>query len=272
MLSKLRILLLLPVAALLACGSSSSLSGGSYPFSTGDYVLNVTPVAGGVATSFTGALLATGAQVTGNLQYNNPNSSCNGQGVAVVGSINTTSGILTLTSAAFSGSTATITIQLPMTFYSNGVTSASGTAVIAGGSCSLASTTLTAVTVPTFDELWTGAITSGPSTGTVSLSVNAPFTTTTSNATVLNASANGAFYATGSLTLNGSNCSATTSLGNLTGLVSGYGLTLNAYDSSSNLVATITANSSTTPANVSINLISGKLGCPTGSYAGTITD
>jgi len=232
----------------------------------------VTPVAGGVATSFTGALLASGTQITGNLQYNNPNSSCNGTGFSVIGSINANSGVLTLTSVAFSGSTATITVQLPMTFYSNGVTSAGGTAVIAGGSCALASTTLTAVDVPTFDELWTGAITSGSSTGTVSLSVNAPFTTAASNATVLNANANGAFYATGSLTLSGSGCSATTSLGNLTGLVSGYGLTLNAYDSSSNLVATVIANSSSTPASVSINLVSGSLGCPAGSYAGTITN
>ena len=165
----LRSLLLLPLAALIACGTSAPAVGGIAPIS-GDYVLNVNPVAGGAATSFSGNLYISGTGVSGSFVYGNGNSACNAQSFPVTGTINTAGTLMTLSSSAFAGSlsgnTVSLTLQLPLITYSDYTYNTTGTAQIAAGStgtnCALASSPLTAQYLPPFTGSGTGAV-SGPS-------------------------------------------------------------------------------------------------------------
>jgi hypothetical protein len=231
MLSRLRFLLLLPVATLIACGGASTPPiGTSYTPVSGDYVITVGIGTAGQST-FTGNLLVTGTSVSGVFRYLNPGTICvsSSQDIPFTGSYQ--SNVLTLTSTAFSNSVATFTIKLP--FGNNNLNQqlASGTAVIAGGTCALASSTLQAQFVTTFNGGWTISITSPAATYPLAVTQSA-------------ANSDGEFPVTGSLACGGT-------LINLSGLVSGPNLQL-----SSNLgqpAESVIANNSVAPVGVSIS-------------------
>ncbi len=114
MLSRLRFALLLPLAALLACGSglpSSSTTPGLALPPTGDYVLTLSPGAAG-ANLLPGALTVSGTRVTGAFQYNNPQApNCGQQTIFFTGTVNNSTDLATLTSSVFAGSTTTFKLQ-----------------------------------------------------------------------------------------------------------------------------------------------------------------
>jgi hypothetical protein len=254
---RLRLFLLLPLATLLACGSSSptpTTPSGFEPV-TGDYVLTVAPGTA-AASTFTGALTVSGTNVTGVFQYNNIGTNCvsSGQDIAFTGSI--VNSVLTLTSAAFSNSVATLTIQQFVT-NTSGTSLASGTAVITGGTCALASTALQAALVPSFNATWSGTL-NGQATGSVSLAI----TQSTSNA-------DGQFPVSGIVTFGGSSCSF--SVNGVTGLVRGYNLSLGAGSTAPNNQISVNLNSQSLPASLSISVFATTLGCPAGSYSGTVS-
>jgi hypothetical protein len=255
--SRLRLLLLFPLATLIACGASAgspfATTSGFGPV-TGDYVITVAP---GTAASgtFTGALTVSGTSVTGVFQYNNIGANCvsSGQDIAFTGSI--ANNVLTLTSGSFSNSIATLAIQQ---FATNnlGVSLASGTVAITGGTCALASTTLQAVLVPSFSGNWTGAL-SGPVNGSISLAI-----------TQATANADGQFPISALVTFGGGSCSF--SVNGVSGLVRGYNLSLGSGQNAPDNEIGVTANTITSPATVTLNVFTA-VGCPIGSYSGTLT-
>lgn len=256
--SRLRLLFLLPLATLIACGASSgspfsTTSGGFAPV-TGDYVLTIAPGTAATGT-LTGALTVSGTSVTGVFQYNNIGTNCvsSGQDIPFTGSI--ANNVLTLTSGSFSNSIATLAIQQ---FATNnvGVNLASGTVVITGGTCALASTTLQAVAVPSFSGTWTGTL-SGPVSGGISLSI-----------TQAAANADGQFPVSGTVTFGGSSCSF--SVNGVSGLVRGYNLSLGSGQTPPDNEVGINASTITSPATVTLNVYAA-VGCPAGSYSGTMT-
>ena len=97
--SSLRLFLLLPLTATLACGSSSpTASAGLFPPPSGDWVLNVAPQTSS-AGYFYGSLGTTGASsVAGVLHYYNPGTVCVPvtQDVPFTGIINTAGNVLGL--------------------------------------------------------------------------------------------------------------------------------------------------------------------------------
>ena len=253
--SRLRLTLSLPLAALLACGgSTNSPSSAGNPLVTGDYVFTISP-SGSAAINFTGALAVTGTSVTGVLRYSNPNAACVSatQDIGFIGSV--ANGALTLTSAAFSSSTATLTVQLPLSGSSGLAETAGGTAVIAGGSCALASTSLLAAYIPSYGQSYSGSLT-GPVDGTLALAIAESA-----------ADADGQFPVVATITYTGTSCSF--SLTPVTGLVSGYTLSLGNGTTAPNSEIAITASSTTSPINVNMSVFAG-ISCPIGSYAGTI--
>lgn len=257
--SRFRPLFLLPLATLLACGANSgsplSTTGGGFEPTTGDYVITVAPGTAGSST-FTGALTVSGTSVTGVFQYNNIGSNCvsSGQDIPFTGSIVNT--VLTLTSASFSNSVATLTIQQ---FSENnlGASLASGTAVITGGTCALASTPLQAALIPTFSGVWSGML-SGPANGNVSLSIMQSA-----------ANADGQFTVSGALSFGGSSCSF--SLNGLSGLVRGNNMQLGNGSNPPDSEAGININVQSSPATMSLSVYPTNLGCPAGSYSGTVS-
>lgn len=257
MLPRLRFFLLLPLAALLACGSNTSTGGGNYAPTSGDYVFNVTPAGGGSESSFAGDLVITGSSVAGVFRYDNPNSACvsGTQDISVSGTI--ASNVLTLTSGAFSSSVATFTIKLPFDSVSGGSQLATGTVAIAGGSCALASSTLQAVAIPTYNGTWTGSLT-GPVNGNLSLQI-----------TQSAADADGQFPVIAAVTYAGSTCSFTVT--GVTGLVSGYTLSLGNGSSAPNNELAVSASATTSPVSVSLVTFSTP-SCPAGVYSGNITE
>jgi hypothetical protein len=171
MLCRLRITLLSPLLATLACGSSGpSNIGVPGTAATGDYVITV---AGGTAQAsmFTGALNVSGTAVTGTFRYNNPGTLCvsGAQDIPFTGSI--VNGNLTLTSASFASSVATLTLPLPFGATTSGQQVTNGTAVIAGGTCALASTTAKGQYIPSLSGTYSGTLT-GPVAGAVSVTLN----------------------------------------------------------------------------------------------------
>jgi hypothetical protein len=227
--SRLRLLLLLPLATLIACGGSTPVIGTvAYTPVSGDYVITVGVGTAGAA-NFNGSLTVSGTSVSGVFRYANV-SAC----VPVTQDIPFTgtfaNSVLTLTSATFSNSVATFTIKLPFSNNSVNQQLASGTSVIAGGTCALASSTLQAQLIPSFNGTWAVTLTS-PSNATASLQV-----------TQSAANADGQFPATGTITCAGSGPTA------LTGLVSGPNLQLATTALGSPIV---TANYTAVPATVS---------------------
>lgn len=268
----LRSLLLLPLAALIACGTSAPAVGGIAPIS-GDYVLNVNPVAGGAATSFSGNLYISGTGVSGSFVYGNGNSACNAQSFPVTGTINTAGTLMTLSSSAFAGSlsgnTVSLTLQLPLITYSDYTYNTTGTAQIAAGStgtnCALASSPLTAQYLPPFTGSGTGAV-SGPVSGSATLIVAETIPQTLATST----SAAGLIPATGSLSFAASTCSFTSPIA-LSGQVGGYTLQLNQTVSAPQNPVIVSASETTSP--ITFNFLipsSASVTCPVGSYSGTI--
>jgi hypothetical protein len=130
-----------------------------------------------------------------------------------------------------------LSIQLPLGENNIGAQVSTGTAVIAGGTCALASTTLQAQLYPSFTGAWTITLTN-PNPGTASLSVTQASTP----------DADGQFLTTGTLVFN----STTTQL---TGLVYGPNLQL----ANANNTVTVNANAYASPVNVSIGSNSGTM-------------
>ncbi|HUD23920.1 MAG TPA: hypothetical protein VMQ60_13830 [Acidobacteriaceae bacterium] len=264
----LRSLLLLPLAALVACGSSSpSAAGGTAPTS-GTYVLSITSGTS-LGTTFTGGLNIAGSAVTGVFQFSNTSSACNGTYIPVTGTINS-SNLLTLTSSVFAGNTVTITLQFPLTQDTTYTYSASGTAQIAAGSsgtnCAISSAPVSALYLAPYTGTWTGAISNGTVSGTATVVVSEPITT----GTTFNLNASGQFPATGTLSFTSSTCTIASIA--LTGEVTGYTLQLNQSVSAPLSPIVVSASETTSP--VTFNVLipgSSSVTCPAGSYSGTIT-
>ena len=252
MLSKLRFLLLMPLAALLACGTSSpstAVAGSGAP--TGDWVLVASPGTAN-ASQFSGALTVTGTSATGVFGANSPAICTAGAQTfsAVTGSV--VNNVLTLTSPSTSGGVMTATIQLPLITNSIGTQSASGTIQITGGTCVVASSPLVATYIPSFTGTYTGTL-SGPVSGTATLTL-----------TESSANASGQFPTTGVLsTFTSTNCSLGTAI-STAGLVTGTSVQLAA----GNTTITASAGSTASTLNVTFN---GAPGCATGTYTGTLT-
>jgi hypothetical protein len=246
---RLRTLLLLPLFALLSCASTAPGIGGFAP-PNGDWVLIVGSQTSS-ASYFSGSLTIQGESVSGVVTYNNPGTMCvsSSMPIAISGSINLTGTTMTLTTATFAGSVATITIQLPL------ITAAipnfaEGTAVITGGSCALASTAALANYIDysegTVTNSFIGTLTNGTATGPATLTIPP-----------VSANAEGQFIVTGAaIAFSSSSCSF--SAANLNGLISGYTLQL------SNSTITVTASAESSPIGISITG-----GCP-GTLSGGV--
>jgi len=263
----LRSLLLLPLAALLACGSSNPASTGSNAPPSGDYVLSVTVGASG-ATTFSGGLNISGSAVSGLFQFSNSTSACNGTYIPFTGTI-ASNNLLTLTSSIFAGNTATITIQFPLTQGTTYTSSASGTVQIAAGSsgtnCALSVATIAALYLAPYNGTWTGTISNGSVSGTATLVVAEPITT----GTTFNLNASAQFPATGTLSISSSSCTFTPIA--LTGTVTGYTLQLNQTVTGSQSPIVVSASETTNPVTFNVLIPSGSTStCATGTYSGTI--
>jgi hypothetical protein len=239
----LRFFLLLPLFALLACGSSSPSLGTIGPPS-GDWILNINSV---TATGyFAGSLTIQGSNVSGVFQYLNPSSTCSPgtQPISVTGTISSTA--INLTSGSFgSGSVATFNIQLPL-IQTTTPNYTFGTVQIAGGNCALASTALN-IDYISYTGNYSGTLTGGSVTGQATLSVTQGPPNSAGQFTVSGAS----------LSFSSSSCNFSAT-GTLTGLITGYTMQL-----SSGTIG-VTANAESLPISLSI---SG--GC-TGAQAGTV--
>lgn len=233
MLSRLRFVLLLPVATLIACGGSSNSSSGGTNFTpaAGDYVITVGSGTASQST-FTGNLAVSGSSVSGVFRYYNPGTVCVSPSQDILFSGSFANGVITLTSTSFSNSVATLTINLPFSNNNIGQQLASGTSVITGGTCALASSTLQAQLIPAFTGSWTVTLTN-PTNETATLIVQQSSTATT----------DGQFPATGTIS-----CIANAgTLTPLTGLVSGPNLALATTLQGS---AVVTANYTSVPASI----------------------
>jgi len=262
MFPRLRFTLLLPVAALLGCAAVSTppVTVTSYTPIGGDYVITV---AAGTANAsiFTGDLAVSGNAVSGVFRYNNPGKVCvpGAQDIAFTGSFG--NDVMTLTSASFVGSVATLTINLPLSGNSSGQQVASGTAVIAGGTCALASTTAQALYIPSLAGTWSGSVT-GPSSGSVSIVL-----------TESAADADGQFPITGAVSFTSSTQSACNFSIPISapgsGLISGGSIEF----ANANSTISVAGNAAVTPAtfDVSLNQPAPAPASCNGDYVGTLT-
>jgi hypothetical protein len=256
MLARLRAILLLPLAALVACGNvttatTTTTTGITYAATSGDYVITVAPGTANAST-FTGNLNVVGTSISGVFRYNNPGKVCvsGTQDIAFTGS--TVNGIITLTSAAFASSVATLTIALPLGTNSSGQQLASGTALITGGACALASTTAQTQFIPSFAGTWNSSVV----------------------LTEAGADADGQFPATAAISFSSSTSTACNFSVPIAAPISGLvsGAVLQAQDSTTSPTITLTANASVTPITVSVttSVPSGNSACG-GTYTGTLT-
>jgi hypothetical protein len=213
---------------------------------------------------FLGSLSVQGSTITGTFRININRSQyptpCfpTTQDIAFTGTIGS-SNLLTLTSSAFSGSTATLQIQLPTD--SN---VAKGTGQIVGPVCTFSSQPLLAEFTPTISGTYTG-----------SLALN-PYQTPNSSSgaatiTLIEASANadGQFPVTGTLTYNSTGCNISTPL---SGYITGPFFTLNA--DIPGIIFEGVANSPPTQftaASSNLYVPTGTTGCTSGFYGGTLT-
>jgi hypothetical protein len=238
---------LLPLCALLACGSSGTANVTAAPtLQTGDYILTISPNLAG-ATQLPGAISAGAGtnSVAAVFVYTNVQSAaCGQQVINLTGTLNPNSNVLTLTSTAFAGSTAVLTMQLPLGANSTGAIVGSGAAAITGGSCALASTTLQAQYIPAFSATWNGTL--GP--GAASFSVV--------EGSAANADGQFPIAITGS-----SACTSGTTLPTLTGLVTGT--SIQAFANGISLFAS--------PVDSSLHSLNVTLSCGTNLYSGTLS-
>lgn len=235
MFSRLRFLLLFPVAALVACGGSYSPPvGTSFTPTAGDYVLTVAP---GTANAgyFSGNIAVSGSSVSGVFRYTNPGTVCvsGSQDIPFTGTFG--NNVLTLTSATFSNSVATLSVHLPLSTNNIGADVSTGTALITGGTCALASSSLQAQLIPSYTGNWTVTITT-PTSETLALSITESTT----------ADADGQFTASGTI-----GCGTGGAIA-LTGLVGGATMQLTNPLLSTQSAITITANNAAVPATVNI--------------------
>jgi hypothetical protein len=265
MLSRLRVLLLLPLSTLIACGGSSSpVTGTSFTPVGGDYVITVGVGTAGQA-NFTGDLVVNdvsacnGSTVCGVFRYSSPSACVSGsQDIPFTGSFS--GNTLTLTSASFSSSVATLAITLPLSANNLGQSLAGGTSVITGGTCAQASSTLQAQLMPSYGATWAATFTS-PSAATASLVL-------TQSAT---ANQDGEFPATGTVNINDPTCGITGLDTSYTGLVSGGNLQLKSSQYNVTIIAN-TTGSSASPATVTIagDLYGSSLPACTTTLSGTM--
>jgi hypothetical protein len=258
--SRLRFTLLLPLAALVACSGSGSNSI-SVPgtATTGDYVIVVAP-ATAQASVLTGALTITGTSATGVFRYNNSGTFCVSptQDIAFTGAI--VNGTLTLTSASFVSSVATLTLPLPFGTNTSGQQVSTGTAVIAGGTCALASTTAKGQYIPSLSGTYSGTL-AGPTSGTVSVTLNES-----------SANSDGQFPTTVALTftsVTNSGCDFTIPISApVSGLLSGGTIQV----STPTISLSLNASSPPTVISVSYAASGASATACTGSYNGNISD
>ncbi|WP_263368255.1 hypothetical protein [Edaphobacter bradus] len=170
------------------------------------------PSTGNPIFQFLGALTIQGSTASGIFRINDPQSSppCipANQDIPFTGSIDSNN-LLTLTSASFSGSVATLKIQLPLSTIGSTVSSANGTAQVIGGPCAVASSTIGAEFVPPITGTFTGTLYSSDR------SVSGP---TTIILTQSPANADGQFPLSGSITFSSSGCTLSSTL---TGMITG---------------------------------------------------
>jgi hypothetical protein len=244
--SRLRFTLLLPITALLACATSSTptVTNPSYTPVGGDYVITVAAGTASAST-FSGDLAVSGSSVSGS------------QDIPFTGTF--ANSTLTLTSSPFSSSVATINITLPLGTNTSGAQVASGTAVITGGTCALASTNAQAQLIPSFAGTWSGTL-NGPVSGTASIVL-----------TESAANSDGEFPATGGVTFTSqasSQCNFSVPISApMSGLVSGS--TLQVANSANTI--SITANAASGPVTFSVGYNTGSSACQ-GTYTGTLTN
>jgi len=263
MLSRLRFTLFLPLAVLLGCASvpTPPVTGSSYTPIGGDYVITV---AAGTANAsiFTGDLAVAGSTVSGVLRYNNPGKICvpGSQDIAFSGNFG--NNVLTLTSAAFVSSVATLTINLPLGGNSSGQQVASGTAVITGGTCALASTTAQALYLPSLAGTWSGTV-AGPSSGSASVVL-----------TESPADADGQFPITGAVSFTSSTQSACNFSIPVSSPVSGLISGGNIEFANASSTISVTGNATVNPAtfDISLNLPAPAPSNCNGDYVGTLTN
>ena len=208
--SRLRILLLLPLAAILGCGSSATLPSSTSisPNLSGDWFALAAPTTIGSAPTtlptpiadFIGALQFTGNTAAGTFRafdptYPNPCVSFT-QDLPVTGTIDSNNN-LTLT-VPISGGTATISATLPQ----NPQTFTNGSWQIVGGACAMPATAIAIVQVAPVTGTYTGVLnvidltTFTPVPGTATTVTAVLTQSTTSNA-------DGQFPLTGTVTASG---------------------------------------------------------------------
>ena len=232
----LALALTLLTATLVGCGTSTTTNTPVTPSAlaglAGNWQMQIQSTASigippSVSILMPGVLSVQGATVSGTLRIiqfipgrlSSPCLSLN-QGISFTGIVDA-SNLLTLTSAPFSGSIATLQLQLPIV---RGVSS--GTAQIVGGNCATAPTPLVAVYVPSV---------SGTYVGTLMPLVLPGFPGSTNTAggasvtlTQFPASSDGQFPVTGTLTVNSTSC--TLAAIPFTGTISGLILSLKGPD------------------------------------------
>ena len=196
-----RIALLMPLAALVACGTGSTppISSTAYLNLNGNWeaigTLNPPPVLTTPVAAFMGALQSSGGVVTGTLRAFDASSFLNPcvpytQGLPVTGTLSS-SGNLVLT-VPISGGTATITATLG----ANLQTFNTGSWQIVGGGCAMGSTPMAILQFAPVTGTYVGTLTS-PGSPTVSSTITAVLTqSATPDAT-------GQFPLTGTVTSNG---------------------------------------------------------------------
>ena len=228
----LRLSLLLPLVALIACGSNSP-SFGTIGTPSGDWILNLESTT--ASGYFPGALTIQGSNVSGVFQYVNPSVTCTPgtQPITVTGTVNASGSAINLTSSSFgTGSVATFTIHLPL-IQSVTPNSTYGTVQIAGGNCALASTVLNIYFV-NYTGNYSGTLTEG----TASISANL-------NVTEGSANSAGQFMVTGGIALSGPSCNLSST--SLSGLITGFSMQLSGNG------ITVTADSTVSPIRLTVS-------------------
>lgn len=222
--------------------------------------------------AISGALAVQGSQVTGTFRaLPTVNTPCvsDRQDLAFTGALDSAN-MLTLTSAPFSGSVATLRFPVPPT---NNVST--GTATIVGGLCATSATTVTALFTPPVTGTYTGTLTpplllsgqSGPP------NTPGPATLTLLQA---DADADGRFPVTGTMTFASTSC--TLSPTPVYGIISGLNLTLSPYTTPPNSLGNFSvhvtpAPTSYTSAKVNFSMfgLANPTACPYGVYLGDLT-
>jgi hypothetical protein len=259
MLVKIRLVFLLPLAALLACGSNGPLVSAvpTYTFSgdwgaTSTFVSLSIPIAG-----FFGSLSASGGTVSGTLvPITNASCGAASTGIAVSGSVDA-SGNLTVTLPVGGG-----TASLNATLAANPQTLVGGSYQIVGGTCAMSVTPMTIAEYAPLDGTYTGTfnILTTPTSGTAT-NVTAVLTQS------ITPNANGMFPVTGTVTTSGA-CTASFTLSN--SVV--WGGFLTASDSSGYYVVVGSFNPAGTTAQLAVFANkNATTGCPSWEFAGALT-